>query len=539
MRSPKDLYPNDQRVKTFTLPVSGSVVLVGPEVDVVDSEAFQRLAGIKQLGTSNVVFRGALHTRFEHSVGSLHQAERMIQAVMTNHRTPYLVSEPAHRRARLGALLHDLPHIPFGHTLEDEFHLLDRHDTNEPRIQVLLVDSLLGKGLKAALPAGEWEDLLSALAAKNDIEFQALSDPFVGDIIGNTVCADLLDYVPRDLTACGMPVAMGDRFLDYMTVTGADSPVQHRFRIALNLDKRGMPRPDVESEVVKLLTYRYELAERVYFHHAKNAASVMIGRAVQEAGLAAGVNSPPELDANFYNLTDDELVQALRLPGIAAVLKLQRAVGTTEEGISLASSLADGVAKRRLFKISYLAVLDDIPDRADTISRDAADPDRRRALEDDLAAKAGLGVGEVLIHVPRVKMMTKDAEVRVRTDSGDVITLNDWDARHSRRITALNEAHGRLWRVAIYTHPMASESNRALLRAAAAELIGAESRYVPKPKAGLGYFRAVFDQFAAEREWTLQDWESAENGVAALATGERLEDTLAEMTAMIQLGREA
>ena len=54
-----------------------------------------------------------------------------------------------------------------------------------------------------------------------------------------------------------------------------------------------MPRPDVESEVVKLLSYRYELAERVYFHHAKNAASVMIGRAFQELGLnQATVESP-------------------------------------------------------------------------------------------------------------------------------------------------------------------------------------------------------------------------------------------------------
>jgi len=95
-----------------------------------------------------------------------------------------------------------------------------------------------------------------------------------------------LDYIERDLAGCGVLGAMGTRFLDFFTITHGTSlrPVD-RQRMALRPDKRGMPRPDVESEVVKLLSYRYELAERVYFHHAKTAASVMIGRAVVEAGL--------------------------------------------------------------------------------------------------------------------------------------------------------------------------------------------------------------------------------------------------------------
>jgi hypothetical protein len=99
-----------------------------------------------------------------------------------------------------------------------------------------------------------------------------------------------LDYIERDLAGCGMLGAMGTRFLDFFTITHGTSlrPVD-RQRMALRPDKRGMPRPDVESEVVKLLSYRYELAERVYFHHAKTAASVMIGRAVVEAGLVPDV----------------------------------------------------------------------------------------------------------------------------------------------------------------------------------------------------------------------------------------------------------
>lgn len=167
-------YENDVRAKTFTLPVSGSVVLYGPEIDVVGTRGFQRLGGIKQLGTSYVVFRGALHTRFEHSVGALHQAERMVAAVRTNPREPYDVDPAAHRLARLGALLHDLPHVPFGHTLEDEFHLLVRHDNNDFRIRTLLTDGEIGEILGAAIGDDEFGELCRVLKAKTDEDFAGL-----------------------------------------------------------------------------------------------------------------------------------------------------------------------------------------------------------------------------------------------------------------------------------------------------------------------------------------------------------------------------
>jgi len=117
-------YPNDSRTKTFTLPVSGSVVLWGPEIDVVASREFQRLGGIRQLGTSYVVFRGAVHTRFEHSIGSLHEAERMVYSINSNPYGVTTVDGTGRRLARLGSLLHDITHVPLGHTLEDEFQFI-------------------------------------------------------------------------------------------------------------------------------------------------------------------------------------------------------------------------------------------------------------------------------------------------------------------------------------------------------------------------------------------------------------------------------
>ncbi|HJT91751.1 MAG TPA: HD domain-containing protein [Mycobacterium sp.] len=506
-------------VKTFTLPVSGSVLLFGPEIDIVRTREFQRLAGIKQLGTSYVVYRGALHTRFEHSLGTLHQAERMLRAVQANPRDPYPVSDRALRFARLGALLHDLTHVPFGHTLEDELQLLRRHDLNQPRIRRLLINSEIGRILKRSMGGDDFLQLCAVLNAKTDSQFAELEFPFVGDVVGNTVCADLLDYVQRDLLACGLPSALGDRFLDYLSVTSQDEglPVDHS-RLVLNLNKRGMPRPDVESEVVKLLTYRYELAERVYFHHAKNAASVMIGRAVQEAGLAMGLPTPPRLDANFLWVSDELLLAGLAHPEVESAIGLMadpQSIGDR----SLASRLAKGVQQRDLYKIAYLVTWDDIPDAVARLASVYQTPDERRELEDQLADLAGVRRGRVLVHIPAQRMMSKDADVRVRTGRGEIVKLHEWDGNHSQRLSALNEAHGRLWRVMVYVHP-AEEGLAPIVRAAAEDRFQAPSQYVPGERTSR-YQQAVFDSLSERWHLDVEDGDALSDAAYAPADTRR------------------
>jgi HD superfamily phosphohydrolase len=415
--------PKDQdRSKVHTVRATGAVYLYGPELDIVDTPEFQRLAGIKQLGTSYFVFRGAVHTRFEHSLGTLQQAQNIIDAVRKEPFEGRDIDPRGQRLARLGALLHDLPHVPFGHTLEDEFGLLCRHDENQPRLDVLLRKSRIGEILRGALGTEEYDMLLHVLDAvplgkdppadKDERIVQRLGEyAYVTDIVANTVCADVLDYIVRDNSACGMPVSLGSRFLDFFAVTPNDAPVKrNQSRMALRLDKRGMPRPDVESEVIKLLTYRYELAERVFFHHAKNAASVMIGRAVERLGL-------DEDDANFHYLSDDLLLTVLANPKVGDALKLKLTKDAARR--KAAETIGKLVNQRKLYKLAYLGVADD--DRnlhAMSIHAKYGSPAERQTLEDDLAAQAGLQPGDVLIHLPDPKMMTKLAKVRVLLEDG-------------------------------------------------------------------------------------------------------------------------
>ena len=511
-----DVEPEERRlaVKTFTIPsTDAGVLLYGPEIDLVDKPDFQRLAGIKQLGTSDFVYRGAGHHRYEHSLGTLYWADRIVRAARRNPslkatEARKILDPSAHRLARLAALLHDITHVPFGHTLEDEFGLLERHDLNELRFGDFLGDdSQVASVLLPIIGPKEYAELCAILHAKDEDDFVALDRPFLADIVGNTVCADILDYVRRDLEACGMDVAISEHFLDYFTVTDEkDLPKPHQKRMALVLDKRGMPRPDVESEVIMLLTLRYELAERVYFHHAKNAASVMIARGVQLLGLATG-RAPDGTwsereDRNFHQLSDELLLRVLSDPRLADPLGLTIAPNLAHATISSVRDLGSRLLRRDLYKLTYLGVMDDLAHRVDYLFDRWGPPDRHRALEDELAAAAGVPRGHVLVHLPRPKMMRKQADVRVIVgDRKIVMTLNEWDRLHSQRVDALNRAHERLWRVAVYLHPSHADNmaTRRLVQAAAEEAFGARSRYQQGPN--MPYLEAVWEAEAANLGW--------------------------------------
>jgi hypothetical protein len=118
-----------RRTYEFRCPVHGFIKLNDWERAIVDTPIFQRLRRIRQLAWTEYVYPGATHTRFEHSLGVMHTATRVYDAVCERSQ-PILESELAYnddglRRdkqlVRLAALLHDVGHTPFSHAAEDLF----------------------------------------------------------------------------------------------------------------------------------------------------------------------------------------------------------------------------------------------------------------------------------------------------------------------------------------------------------------------------------------------------------------------------------
>src|SRR6058998_180238 len=124
--------------------VHGDIEMSSLEVELMDTPEFQRLRGIKQLGTAYLVFPSAVHTRFEHSLGTCWMARRIVDVLRRTH----TVSAEQEALVRVTALVHDIMHIPFGHTLEDERRVLPRHDKDESRLNYFLRESAIGRILK-------------------------------------------------------------------------------------------------------------------------------------------------------------------------------------------------------------------------------------------------------------------------------------------------------------------------------------------------------------------------------------------------------
>src|SRR5262245_56802079 len=168
--------------------VHGDIQMSALEVELMDTPEFQRLRGIKQLGTAYLVFPSALHTRFEHSLGTSWMAYRLVHAVRRTHS----MTADEETLARVTALLHDITHIPFGHTLEDERRVLPRHDKDRERVRQFLEEVSVGRILERE---GLQQPVIDALTK---------SESLIADIAGGSISADLLDYLRRDTYFCGL-----------------------------------------------------------------------------------------------------------------------------------------------------------------------------------------------------------------------------------------------------------------------------------------------------------------------------------------------
>lgn len=185
-------------------PIHGDIWVTDFEQKILDAREFQRLRHIKQLGFSNLVFPGADHSRFSHSIGTLHCADKIISSLRDISGTDL---EPEGRLAtRLYALVHDATHIGFGHTLEDELGFFTRHDKNARRYERLVKSkkSQIGKLLTSTEFGRTALARLELLIEQGDDEVAKLPLFHFEEIISGVVGADVLDYVDRNSTFCGL-----------------------------------------------------------------------------------------------------------------------------------------------------------------------------------------------------------------------------------------------------------------------------------------------------------------------------------------------
>jgi HD superfamily phosphohydrolase len=270
-------------------PVHGFITINDWEREIINHPAFQRLRRIRQLAFTDLIYPGAMHTRFEHSLGVLHVADRLYDAIVKRSRD-VLKSELFYDDnglttdrilVRLTALLHDVGHTPFSHGAEELFPLQDdgrtpyKHEHYSAAIiRTHLRDVIDSHPLRQNYRLGA-DDVAALLEASTNAG-RAL---FWRELIDGQLDADRLDYLLRDSLHAGVGYGKFDwqRLVNSVEVVpgaGGRSP-------RLGVSEGGFHAAE------GLVLARYFMFTQVYFHKTRVAYDHHLQRAVAEI-LPAG-----------------------------------------------------------------------------------------------------------------------------------------------------------------------------------------------------------------------------------------------------------
>jgi uncharacterized protein len=453
-----------KRYSVLRDPVHGDIYLSHEEITLLDTPEVQRLRGIQQLGAASYVYPGAVHTRFDHSIGTLHCTHKLIEAINRNFeldaRGCLSVGEEEARVIRAAALLHDVTHIPYGHNIEDQTGLLERHDSHARYEDMLSPRRELGRSLDRL---GLRRDVLAILcAAAGAPASERTIPPYWSQILSDTICSDLIDYLLRDAYFTGLKLQVDPRVLSYFRIERAGG------NLCIDLAKRELLREDILSEVVRLLEARYYFSERVYYHHAKVAAGALLARAV-ELCLQGKTLQPEEL----YDLTDASLRALLA----ERVQKL--APAARKRGAHLVSCFSE----RRLYKRACVfpryenaAVQDELVAKYFARGRHA----ERAAVEARIADLVRFATGrelDVLVYCPAARMQLKEAHTHVRWPGESTVRPLSEKAERVPRLADLERSYRDLWKFYVFADTRDPALLRRVQQIALAEFPGAVNVY--------------------------------------------------------------
>jgi HD superfamily phosphohydrolase len=242
--------------------VHSFISLTDEEVRLVNSPVFQRLRGIRQLALANLVYPGALHTRFDHSLGVCHIARLMAEQLALKAGETRLV--------RLTALLHDLGHGPFSHVSENALELYgDRSklpaSQKKEKIHEVVTGHLIrhDKDITGVLGKDTCEDIADLLA-------DGKKQRVLHAIVSGPLDADKQDYLLRDSLFCGVPYGHYDLHQLLRSIV----PVGGKGGEELMIDPNGL------HAVEQYVLAKYYLTTNVYRHRVRLITDQMLTRAI-------------------------------------------------------------------------------------------------------------------------------------------------------------------------------------------------------------------------------------------------------------------
>lgn len=338
-------------VSEISDPIHGYVYLSEVERDVIDTYVFQRLRRIRQLAGAHLTYPAAQHSRFEHSLGTMHIAGLAANVLLNKG----YISEDKIQLLRLAALLHDIGHGPFSHLFEEvvaERSNVTHEDIGRKIIQQTEIKDILARHGFNAKPVSE-------------LSFGESKMTFLNEIIAGGLSADLMDYLQRDSYFTGAEYGK----IDAERIISSFETYNNR----LALDKAAL------YSFEAMMIARYEMFKAVYFHKTVRSAEVMMLRSM--------VLADEEL-----HLTDATLENYLELTDDATMVRLI-ALQSKDEHLKIAAKLARDYRDRRLLKCVFEKILH----KSDSIVRKVFSKRMLRSMTDEIANSAGVDPNHVYI----------------------------------------------------------------------------------------------------------------------------------------------
>lgn len=245
---------NPNKKKIINDPVYGFVKITSELIfDLIEHPVFQRLRRIKQLGLSNLVYPGALHTRFQHVIGAMSLTEQAVEVL----RSKGVEISPEEKDAVCAAiLLHDIGHGPFSHTLEEVLITDVHHEQISLAFMHLLNEEFNGRlGMCIRIFQNQYHK------------------KFLHQLVSSQLDMDRLDYLRRDSFYTGVQegVVGHDRIINMLNV----------YNDELVMDEKGI------YSIEKFLIARRLMYWQVYLHKTVTAAETLLLKIMKRASELA------------------------------------------------------------------------------------------------------------------------------------------------------------------------------------------------------------------------------------------------------------
>lgn len=401
-RAPAYLGSTHQPTCRVRCAVHGFIRFSEAERQVIDHRLFRRLRYIRQLALTELVYPGATHTRFEHSLGVMEMATRIFDRLSAESgalmedvfKTVEQLQEAPMARARqicrLAALCHDIGHCCFSHAAEDVIHKESDHEALT--VKLLTTPEFLKKLLDDAFFPG-CADLTSSLIKRRPDSPPQIQ--ILRDIVSGQVDADRTDYLLRDSLHCGVDYGRFDhrRLIECLTASQDDETKE----LVIGIKRDGI------HSFESLILARYQMNTQVYYHRLRRIYDYYL-KEYFRACDPSEFDSPDKVlgwtDIRAMNqlILDAENKESLGHRWAERIVNRRhhRDIFSLDEGDGPnAVKVARKVSKRIREAYPDVDFIEDLPDEPFSIHKIARDDDRDSRLIDfpllDRGRKTSLG----------------------------------------------------------------------------------------------------------------------------------------------------